>query len=78
MYKRWFLNSWKFIKNETDSNILIKIHSLGKMEFFSDRDCVTEGEQIVDTLKTINGIQDNIIKCKKRIAIDDFVIVPIN
>ena len=48
------------------------------MEFFSDRNCVTEGEQIVDTLKTINGIQDNIIKCKKRIAIDDFVIVPIN
>lgn len=63
---------------ESEITLILKISPNDKIDININSEEIEEGKQTIAKLKSINGIFDQIIECKTRTTIENFIIVPIN
>jgi hypothetical protein len=63
---------------EFEITLILKINPDKELDIYINNEEIEKGMQSIAKLKSINSIFNEIIECKTRITIENFIIVPIN
>jgi len=63
---------------ESEITLILKINPDNEIDIYINSEETEDGKMSIAKLKSINGIFDEIIECKTRTTIENFIITPIN